>query len=159
MQEAIKRLESAKSRDDIAKAMLGLCRKTFPRAVLFIARRGSLSGWDAVGDGLDVQTLRNTVISLSQPSAFKLVYDTSAHFLGAMQPGEINEAFMNMLGGKPPRSVFLYPILFRGKVVNVIYADGGPGKNAPVDVSDLLIVGPRVPQTFERLLQRARGKA
>ena len=158
MKEAIARLEAAKNRDDIAKAMLALCRNTFPRAVLFLARRGRLSGWDAVGEGIDVQTIRNLMISPQQPSVFKLVYDTSAHFLGAMQPGEINEGFIKMLGGEPPRSVFLYPILFRGKVVNVIYADGGPGKNAPVDVSDLLIVGPRVPQTFERLLQRARGK-
>lgn len=158
MHEAQARLDAATSRDDIAKAMLALCRKTFPRAVLFIARRGRLSGWDAAGEGIDSQTIRNLVISLQQPSAFKLVYDTSAHFLGAMQPGEINDGFMKMLGGEPPRSVFLYPILFRGKVVNMIYADGGPGKNAPVDVSDLLIVGPKVPQTFERLLQRARGK-
>ncbi len=149
-------LEAAASRDDIAHAALRLARTSFGRAALFIVREGRASGWDAFGEGINLPLLKSLLISLQQPSVFQLVYETKAHFLGKVPKGEVNMAFLQLLGGDPPKSVFLYPLLFRGRVVNLIYGDGGPGKNAPVDVSDLLILGPKIPQTFERILRERR---
>lgn len=158
LSEAQQLLTGATDRDDIAAAVIRLARKTFARGVLFIVRGGAISGWDAFGEGINLPVVRNVIVSLRQPSVFKLVSDTRAHFLGQVPPGDVNEAFLKLLGGPPPKSVFLYPILFKGKVVNLFYGDGGPGKNAPVDVSDLLILGPKIPQTFDRILRERKAR-
>ncbi len=156
--EASALLEKSADRNDIARAVLQLAMGKFKRAVLFSVRGGAVSGWDAFGDGVNLPLMRSLIVSLNQPSTFKLVCDTKAHFLGKLQPGEINDGFLKLLGGPDPKSAFIYPILFRGKVVNLIYADGGPGKNAPVDVTDLLLIGPKVPQAFERILKAKKQK-
>jgi prepilin-type processing-associated H-X9-DG protein len=49
------------------------------------------------------------------------------------------------------------PILARGQVVNVLYADGGRGGHVnPDGVGELLILAAKIAQSYDALLARAR---
>ncbi len=156
-EEAARRLDEAKSRDDISQTVLGFSMSYFERAALFIVRQNLILGWDAMGQNMDRQTIHSLMIPLGTPSVFKLVHDSFAHFLGTLPPNPVNDQFLKIMGGGRPKSVFLIPILFRGKVVNILYGDNGHGRDAPTDISDLLILAPRIPQTFERLVRERKN--
>lgn len=80
---------------------------------------------------------------------------TRAHYLGPLPRTEANVRLLKSLGGGVPRNALLVPILGLGRVVNVIYADGGRG--AMVDaggIGELLILATRMTQSYEALVAR-----
>jgi hypothetical protein len=79
-----------------------------------------------------------------------------AHFLGALPKTPVNSRFVKALGGEQPRSAFIIPILFKGKVVNILYGDNGPGTDASFDIGELLILAMKIPQSFEDLVVRRK---
>jgi hypothetical protein len=65
--------------------------------------------------------------------------------------------FLRALGGGAPRTSFAMPILARGRVVNVLYADNGRGQLVDgTGVGELLILATKIGQSYEVLLSRAR---
>ncbi len=151
-------IAQAKSRDDIAKAALSLALNTLNRAIIFMVKGNLVMGWDGAGEHVDRQVIQSLVVPLKVQSAFKFVYDTKSAFVGPLPAGETNDKFLQLLGGAKPKSSVLFPILFRGRVVNVIYGDSGPGKFANTDISDLQILSPKIPLTFEKLITERKKK-
>ncbi len=151
-------IADAKSRDDIARAAVSLALNTMSRAIIFMVKGNLVMGWDGAGEHVDRDTIRSLVVPLSVPSAFKFVHDTRAPFVGPLPSTDTNDKFLQLLGGAKPKSSVLFPILFRGRVVNVIYGDSGPGKFASTDISDMQILSPRIPQTFEKLITERKKK-
>lgn len=159
LKEAIERLVNVKDRDELSSVVLAFALSYFKRAALFITRGGMALGWDGMGGSINRRTVQGIMLPLNAPSIFKTVYDSSAFFLGAVPKTPLNERFLKLMGNEKPLSVFLIPILFRGKVVNILYGDNGDGKPAPFDISELLILAPKVPQAFEDLIMRKKREA
>ncbi len=151
-------IAEAKSRDDIARAAVSLALSTMSRTIIFMVKGNLVLGWDGAGEHVDRDTVKSLVVPLTVPSAFKFVHDTRAPFVGPLPATETNDKFLQLLGGARPKSSVLFPILFRGRVVNVIYGDSGPGKFASTDISDLQILSPRIPATFEKLITERKKK-
>ncbi|MCW5829246.1 MAG: hypothetical protein KIT79_08010 [Deltaproteobacteria bacterium] len=151
-------IADARNRDDIARAALSLALNTMSRALIFIVKGNLVMGWDGAGEQVDRGTIQSLVLPLNVPSAFKFVFDTRAPFVGPLPANETNDQFLKLLGGARPKSSVIFPILFRGRVVNVIYADSGPGKLASTDISDLQILSPKIPATFDRILNERKRK-
>ncbi|UCD83788.1 MAG: hypothetical protein JSU92_10905 [Deltaproteobacteria bacterium] len=152
LKEAADALEEVEDRDDIARIILGFALSYFKRTALLTVKSDLVFGWYGLGQDLNKQVVERIMIPLNAPSVFKLVCDSCGHYLGPSPPNPINERFLKLMGGVKPNSFFLIPILVKGKVVNILYGDNGEGKDAPFDISELLILAQKIPQTFENLI-------
>ena len=159
LKEALDRLQQVGNRDELSKTVLAFALSYFKRAAIFITRGGVAMGWDGMGGSINRRNVQSIMLPLNTPSIFKTVHDSCSFYLGAIPPTPINERFLKLIGGEKPRSVFLIPILFGGKVVNILYGDNGNAANAPTEISELLILAPRVPQAFESLIKRKKQEA
>ncbi|MBE9536055.1 MAG: hypothetical protein IMF07_02645 [Proteobacteria bacterium] len=154
LQEARDRLGKVENRDELSQIVLAFALGYFKRVGLFITRHDTAMGWDGLGGSVNRNGVQSIMLPLNAPSIFKTVYDTQAFYLGAVPKTPLNDRFLKLMGGEKPNNVFLIPILFKGKVVNIIYGDNGDGQSVPFDISDLLILAPKIPQAFEDIIRK-----
>ncbi len=145
-----------RDRDDLAKTVLGFAKSVFKRAVLFTVRGDQVFGWFGQGEGITVKQVQKLFIPLKEPSVFKTVVQLSCHYLGPVLAQPENQKFLDALGGAKPNSVFLIPIIWKEKVVYILYGDNGHGQNAPFDIGELLILAQRLPAAIERLIEEKK---
>lgn len=158
MTDAISAISQSESRDDIAAVVLGYALSIFKRAAIFMIYKGIAMGWEGAGEGVKRSNIKQLVIPLDQPSVFKFVNDTGAHFVGTPKDTELNRDFFLLLGGTPPRSVVIIPIHFRGGLVQMLYGDSGGGEFASTDIGELLVLLQKVPLVIEALVAKMRRK-
>jgi len=155
--EALGALSGVTDRAAIAHIVLRYARSYFRRVVLLAVHTRGLDGWEGLGQGLSPQRVARLHISLVEPGLLKTVVESRSHFLGPLLRSEANIRLLRALGGGVPKNAFAMPILARGKVVNVLYADDGRGRMVnPEGLGELLILAVRIAQTYDVLLERER---
>jgi len=159
LSQTMDKLNEVTDREELSNVVLRFALSYFKRAALFITRGGIAMGWDGLGGTLNTRAIQGIMIPLNSPSIFRTVHDSMSFYLGSIPGTPLNERFLKLTGGEKPRSAFLIPVLFKGKVVNILYGDNGDGRDAPTDISDLLILAPRIPQAFETLIRKKKQQA
>ncbi len=154
--DALILLEKSNSRDEIGKVLLGFCMSKFTRSVLFTVQKGRVLPWDCLGNKIDREKVLRFAIPLTQPSIFKLTYDTKCHFLGPIPNTIINDEFLRNLGDGRPASALLMPVIFKGNLVLMIYSDNGPDEYVSTDIGEIMILAQKVPAIFEELVKRRK---
>lgn len=149
-------LAGATDRNEIARTVLRYAITVFKRAVLMTVQKDLAVGWDGLGQGVHQEQVEQIILPLQQQSIFRLARDSRAHFLGPVPKQAVNYLFLKLLGGKLPRSAFLIPVVVRGRVVNLLYADNGGGQEAGADIGELLILAQHINRSYESLLGRAQ---
>jgi len=155
--EATEMLADVDDRNHIARIVLRFARSLFKRGMLFTVHRGVLLGWDALGEGLDGRSFRSMMIPLDSPSVFQTVVKARGHYLGALPRTRTNIEFLRASGKQVPLSAFLIPVLVRGRVVNLLYADNGHKAHSPNDIGELLILAQHISRSYEALFERKRA--
>lgn len=156
-EEAQKALAAIHARDDIARTVLRFAIGRFARAMLLTVQGELAIGWQGAGKGLHAGIVQRIGISLAKPSMFKLVKESRSHFIGPLRKDPATISFIKQLGVRGiPRTAVLMPILARGQVVNLLYADNGPGEYASPDVGELLILAQRVGRSYEEMIAARR---
>lgn len=150
-------LSRARDRHQIARIVLRFARSQFRRAMLFTVHRGVALGWDALGAGLDPLSFRSLMIPLDGLSVFRTVVETRAHYLGGLRRSRPNIEFLRATGRQVPLSAFVIPVLVRGRVVNLLYADNGHKAHSPNDIGELLILAQHISRSYEALFERKRA--
>jgi hypothetical protein len=154
--EAVRFLDGVGDRDAIAHTVIRYARSRFRRAPLLTVHRGSVAGWEGLGEGLDRRTVLRVRVPLGTPGVLDTVVQSRAHFLGPLQKTDANLRLLKAIGGGVPRNAFVIPILSLGRVVNVLYADNGRGELVDAsDVGELLILATKIAQSYDTLLRRA----
>jgi hypothetical protein len=154
--DAMALLEKAASREEIGKILLGFCMNKFTRSVLFTVQKGRVLPWDCLGQDIAREKILKFVLPLTQPSVFKLTYDTKCHFIGPVPNTIINDEFLRRLGNGRPASALLMPVMFKGNLVLIIYGDNGPDEYVSTDIGEIMILAQKVPQVFENLVKRRK---
>ena len=155
-EDAVASLAGVADRNAIARTVLRFARSRFRRAVLLTVHGDLAEGWDGAGDGLSAQAVARVRVRVSQPGVVHTVVTSRAHFLGPLQKTDQNVNLLRALGRGAPKSSFAMPILARGRVVNVLYADDGRGALVdPAGIGELLILAAKIAQSYEALLARA----
>lgn len=154
--DALILLEKSNSREEIGKVLLGFCMSKFARSVLFTVQKGRVMPWDCLGKNINVDKVLKFVIPLTQPSVFKLTYDTKCHFIGPIPNTIINDEFLRNLGNGRPASALLMPVIFKGNLVLLIYGDNGPDEYVSTDIGEIMILAQKVPAIFEELVKRRK---
>lgn len=142
--EFSRRLAYVEDREEIAAAVLESLSQEFGRAALFIVRGDNASGWRAFQDGGDIVDFEKVHIPFARPSVLKTVAEGKSFYLGPLTTSPLNQRILAALGGgDAPASALVMPVVVLGRVVDILYLEGGEG-----DLADSL---PEV----QRLLNKA----
>lgn len=161
LEEAQAAVASAHGRDELVTTALRYARDFFEYAALFAVTYDAVAGHDALSaiDEAARDQCRMTAVSLSEPGLFGPVLEARAPYLGPPPQEAGCEGMLRALGREPPRTVLLYPVSLRGRIVCILYADNGEAPVSPQRLCDLLILLATVGSAFERILrERKRAK-
>lgn len=157
-QEALDRFEWANTRDEVVEAVLSLCLNYFKRVAFFIVREPWVLGWAGIGEGMERGFAATLRIPLDRPSVFREVVRDKSVFIGRLGPEEENRRFLKEIGKRLGTSA-VFPILVRGRAVNLVYGDGGPGGNVRGDIGELLALVQKAPRAYLRIIRRRIANA
>jgi hypothetical protein len=147
-------LEAALTRDEVVEAAVAMWRRTFRRVILFIVREPWVVGWTGAGEGMDRALAATLRIPLDVPSVFRTVTRDRAPFIGRLGPEDENRRFLEAIGKRPQTNAAIVPVVVRGRVVNLVFADNGAGGNVKADLGDLLVEMQKVPRAYLRIIRK-----
>jgi len=130
MNGVMKGLAEAKDRHVIAELLIGHLAPQFNRVALLLLKGGKATGWLAQCGNKPVPKFEALEISLAEPSVLRVVEETKSYYLGPMPLAPANKQLVDALGGGAPANNLLVPLLMMGRVVAVLYLEGG---NKPLD--------------------------
>ena len=90
----------------------------------------------------------------TRPSVFQTVARDKTVFIGRFGPGEENRRFLEAIGKAPSTSAVVFPIVLKGRVVNLVYGDGGTWVNVKGELGELLALLQKVPRAYLRIIRR-----
>jgi type II secretion system (T2SS) protein E len=151
--EAMERFEWANTRDEVVEALLSLCLGYFKRVAFFIVREPWVLGWAGVGEGMERGFAATLRIPLDRPSVFRDVVRDKSVFIGRLGLEEENRSFLKDIGKRLGTSA-VFPVIVKGRVVNLVYGDGGPGGNVRADIGELLALVQKAPRAYLRIIRR-----
>ncbi len=153
--EAVTRLKEARDRDDIVHTALAYAHRDLDYAAMFIVHENRLDGWAAAGGG--AQDVTQASLSLKQESAFKVVLDSQAHYLGPLPSDHTHNDLLARMGRSHPRAALIIPIRIKGRTIALMYGENGPRTIAPRLAADLMLFTTHVQGALEGLLVRRRA--
>jgi hypothetical protein len=118
-------LARAEDREEIAEILMGYLRQEFDRVALFVIRGDTITGWKGVRNQEELKDFDRLVISCNSPSVLKTVADGQGYYLGAIPDTPMNAVMLDGLGGGRPAAALLLPLIIMGRVVNILYLEGG----------------------------------
>jgi len=118
-------LAQAHDRHQIAELIVGYSARQFSRAALFVVKGNQATGWIAQTGAKPRPGFAALEISLKEPSVLKTVTESKTYYLGALPISPCNSRMCAALGGDPPPNQLLAPLIMMGRVVAILYVDGG----------------------------------
>jgi hypothetical protein len=158
-ESAALRIEGAVTRDEVVEALLALCRHFFRRVLFFIVREPWVLGWAGAGEGVDRDLAQRLRFPLDEPSVFQTVTRDKTVFIGRLGSEEQNQRFLKAVGKRPTTNAALFPVLVKGRVVNLVYADNGSTGNVKPSLGELLVLLQKVPRAYLRIIRRRVAEA
>lgn len=152
---AVARLRDPKSRDHIARTTLRHIGRKLDFSALFIVQDGFLDGWMARGEG--AENVHGVSIPVDPDSAFRVVLDTKAHYLGPLAADESHEEFIRCLGRPHPRSVLIVPLRIQDRTVALLYAENGAHEIPTRLAADVMLFVSHVQAAMLTLLLRRKA--
>jgi len=153
------RLDSAQTRDEVVEALVGLCRRFFRRVVFFIVREPWVLGWTGSGEGMDPATTAELRFAIDQPSVFQTVVRGKTVFIGRLGPEAENQRLAKALGKRTATSAAVIPVVVKGRVVNLVYGDGGSSGNVRPNLGELMVLLQRTSRAYLRIIRRRIAEA
>jgi hypothetical protein len=154
METAAGRIEAATTRDEVVEALVGLCHRFFRRVIFFIVRQPMILGWTGIGEGIDEKLATSFKIPLDQPSNFSTVARHKTLFIGRFGSDQVDREFLETLGKRPSTNAALFPLLVKGRVVNLIYGDNGARGNVKPNLGELLVLLQKAPRAYLRIIRQ-----
>jgi hypothetical protein len=156
---AMSHIDEGSTRDEVVEAVLALCQSFFRRVVFFIVREPWAIGWRGRGEGIEARVISALRIPLDAPSVFQAAARDKTVFVGRLGSGAQNRKFLESIRKAPATTAAVFPIMVRGKVVNLVYGDAGPLSNVKGDLGELLALLQKVPRAYMRIIRRRVAEA
>ena len=158
LDDALGKLTTADSRDDIGDAIADYLRSTFECGLVLIARDELLLGWKGFSSANPNAMVEAIALPLGTPSMFALAYGRKTLFRGAApQTGAaVQERFWKMLGCDAPSEVLIAPICIGKRVVNLVYAHAiGGGALPSVAATEMTKLSAAAAAAFIKTIKKA----
>ncbi|WP_243371351.1 general secretion pathway protein GspE [Geotalea sp. SG265] len=118
-------LAKVDDREEIADILVGYLSQEFRRVALFVIRGDAAFGWRGVHRGQEIHDFGKLVVPFMGQSVLKTVTDGMAYYLGSIPETAENMIMINGMGGDRPAAALMLPLIVSGRVVMVLYVDGG----------------------------------
>jgi hypothetical protein len=118
-------LAEAKDREEIADLLATCLARDFSRVALFMVKGTVAEGWRGIRNKEAITGIREIQISLEAPSVLKVVTDGKSLYLGTIPETPENSRMLAGMGGHAPSSALLLPLMLMGRVVAILYVEGG----------------------------------
>ena len=152
--EAAERLDAARTRDEVVNAIVGASHRYFRRVVFFIVREPWVLGWTGAGEGIDAALVSRLRIPLDEPSVFQSVTRDKTLFIGRFGAEPANQEFLRSIGKRPTTNAVLLPVAVKGRVVNLVFGDGGASANVKASLGGLLVLVQKAPRAYLRIIKQ-----
>jgi hypothetical protein len=136
------------------EALIALCARFFRRVIFFIVREPWVLGWNGTGEGMDRSLATTLRIPLEKPSVFRTVTEAKTVFIGRLGMEEENQSLLKTLAKRPGTNVAVFPVVVKGRVVNLIYGDQGAAGNVKAELGELMIFIQKVPRAYLRIIRK-----
>lgn len=147
--EALK--TATQDRDQIIQVALAFARRTFEFAAAFAVVKGSAAGWAAEGQGADAFRSKPPTIPLDSASVFRTVAMTRGSYVGPVPGDTLTARYLAELG-RAPRTIFLFPVEVKDRLVCILYGDPGSRPISQRRLADLLLLCQDLPAAFQQLI-------
>ncbi len=141
----------AGDREGLKDVVLRYARRTFDFVAAFAVVRGTAMGWDARGEGADAAALAQVSFPLDVPSVFRTAALAHSSYAGPVPADAQTRQVLEALG-RTPRSVFVFPVEVRGRLVAVLYGDRGSRPVSQRRLSDLILFCQELGAAFAELI-------
>lgn len=128
----------AGDREGIKDVVLRYARRTFDFVAAFAVVRGAAMGWDARGDGAETVAVAQVSFPLDVPSVFRTAALAHSSYAGPVPGDALTRQVLEALG-RAPRSLFVFPVEVRGRLVAVLYGDRAGRAVSQRRLSDLIL--------------------
>jgi hypothetical protein len=155
--EAVSQLREARDRDEIVRIALRYASRDLALVAVFIHHEDHLEGW--MGRGPGSEHLPHLQVPLTPSSAFRVVLDTQAHYLGPLPSDPTHAELLEHLGRPRPRGVLIVPVRIRNRTVAVLYGENGDEAIAPRLAADLMLFTTHLQLALESLLVRKKAES
>ena len=155
--EAVTQLRDSHERDDIALTMLRYAIRDMEFAAMFVVHNDTLEGWMGLGPQRD--QVPGLMVPLSSDSAFKVVLDTRAHYLGPLPSDPLHQHFLESLGRPHPHAVLIIPVRIKNRTIALLYGENGSNAIPPRLAADLMLFTTHVQSALEALLLRKKAES
>lgn len=142
--------ESVQDREQLMHVVLEYARRTFEFVASFAVMRGAAVGWDARGEG-DLSAIRQLAIPLDTASVFRTVALTRGSYVGPLPPDALSQHYLALLG-RMPRTVFVWPVEVKSRLVAMIYGDCGARPISQRRLADFILFCQELPSAFHELI-------
>lgn len=144
-------------RELLVDVVLTFGRRVFDYAAAFAVVRGAAYGWDARGEG-DVSVIRQVAIPLDAASVMRTVALTRGSYVGPVPPDALTQHYLALLG-RAPRTVFLWPVEVKSRLVAIFYGDCAHRPMSQRKLSDFILFCQDLPGAFAELIlhRKQRG--
>ncbi|WP_426749143.1 FrgA protein [Myxococcus sp. Y35] len=144
--------DATKDRDRLIDVALRFGRRTFDYVAAFAVLRGSATGLEARGDGMVGEPLTQVSVPLDASSVFRTVAVTRGSYAGPLPPDALTRHYLEQFGRQTPRTVFLYPVEVKGRLVAILYGDCGQRPISQRRLSDYILFCQDLPAAFQELI-------
>src|SRR5215831_16501646 len=141
----------AGDREGLKDVVLRYARRTFDFVAAFAVVRGTAMGWDARGEGAEALPVAQVSFPLDGPSVFRTAALAHSCYAGPVPGDAMTRQVLNALG-RAPRSLFVFPVEVRGRLVAVLYGDRGERPVSQRRLSDLILFCQDLGPAFAELI-------
>ena len=125
LEAVLRGLSEARDRHGVAELIVGYASRQFDRSALFLLKGANATGWVAHCAKKEVPGFEKLEIPLSEPSVLRVVAQSKSHYQGPMPMTAGNVRIISALGGGAPMNNLLVPLIMMGRVVAILYVEGG----------------------------------
>ncbi|MFT3917119.1 MAG: hypothetical protein QM704_24445 [Anaeromyxobacteraceae bacterium] len=127
LQVSLTAMAAARDREAVLGILLRHAAGRFYRTVLFRLDNGLACAIDGRAPGVGAEALRTLLLPLGDPGIVSAAVLHGMTVDGPLAHVEADWKLVQAIGGGPPLGGVAVPILCDGRIVNVLYADRGPG--------------------------------
>lgn len=146
---------AARSRDDVAETLNRYLGCRFGSGALFVLRGTVAVGWRGVNKGAPLDDLGSLSLMMDRPSVLRDVTETGAFVLGPPNPTPENRRILQVLDLPGDSSLFVAPLVLRGKVEVVALVSAEMDDPGPA-LDELQTLLEKAALAFEMLMVRNR---
>ncbi|MBI5746723.1 MAG: hypothetical protein HZA13_06960 [Nitrospirae bacterium] len=116
-------LLQTKEREEIIGILMKNIGLVLDRAIIFIVKKGVVSGWRAHPSHTEKETLEGLEIRLDQPSIFLDVIESKEPYSGPLIATQGNQILLKRIDDRFPKEVIAIPLTIKDQVVAILYGD------------------------------------